>query len=229
MISNKSNLANHEIDEMPSRRRIMNINAAIIDRRLLAVCDEIRERAKDELNIGDEERLKSFSFVYLCVKTMLDLPEEETFDALTEGGQDFGVDAIHVSEEYDGEFIVSLFQGKYKKDLEGNAKFPESGIDALINAIRYVFDPGSTLNHINTRLKAKVEEVRSLIRDGYIPQVRALACNNGVNWNESAQSAIERAGFGNQVAWEHVNHDTLLMILQAAKTVNDTLQLSACA
>lgn len=204
----------------------MNINAAVIDQQLISVCDEIREQAKDELNIVDADRLKSLSFVYLCVKTMLDLPEEEAFDALTEGGQDFGVDAIHISEERDGEFTVSLFQGKYKKDLEGNANFPESGIDALINAIRYVFDPGSPLNNINMRLKAKVEEVRSLIRDGYIPQVRALACNNGLKWNEAAQSAIERTGFGNQVAWEHVNHDRLLMILQAAKTVNDTLQLS---
>ncbi|MCC5897578.1 MAG: hypothetical protein JJU32_06620, partial [Phormidium sp. BM_Day4_Bin.17] len=51
-----------------------------------------------------------------------------------------------------------------------------------------------------------VEEARSLIRDGYIPQVRALACNNGLKWNPSAQEAIERSGFGEQVTWEHVNH-----------------------
>ena len=55
--------------------------------------------------------------------------------------------------------------------------------------------------HINQRLLAKVEEARSLIRDGYIPKVRALACNNGLQWNAAAQEAIERTGFGDQVTW----------------------------
>jgi hypothetical protein len=209
----------------------MNINAAIIDQRLSAVCDEIRERAQEELNITEEERLKSLAFLYLSVKIILDLSDDESFECLTEGSSDFGVDAIHLSEEHDGEFTVSLFQGKYKRNLEGNANFPEAGIKALINAIRHLFDPGAILENINDRLKAKVEEVRSLIRDGYIPQVRALACNNGLKWNEAASEEIKRAEleFGNQVTWEHVNHDNLVTILQATKGVNESLHLSGKA
>ncbi len=203
----------------------MDINAAIIDQRLSAVSDEIRERVKDELSITDEERLKSLAFIYISVKTVLDLPDAEAFDCLTEGGQDFGVDAIHLSPESDGEFAVSLFQGKYKRRLDSQANFSEDGIKSLINAIKHMFDPDSQLNNINDRLKTRVEEVRSLIRDGYIPQVRAIACNNGLKWNEAAQEEIARAAFGNQVTWEHVNHDRLVMILQAIKPVNDSLQL----
>lgn len=204
----------------------MNINAAIIDQRLSAVCDDIREQARDDLNINQEGRLKSLAFVYLCVKTMLDLTDEEAFDCLTEGGGDFGIDAIHFSEVFDGEFTVTIFQGKYKNDLEGTSNFPQSGIDDMIQAISYIFDPGAQLNTINDRLKAKVEEVRSLVRDGNIPQVRALACNNGMEWNNSAQEDIDRAGFGDQVSWEHVNHDRLVMILQSTKKINDTLNLT---
>jgi hypothetical protein len=74
-----------------------------------------------------------------------------------------------------------------------------------------------------------VEEARSLIRDGYIPQVRAIACNNGLKWNASAQEAIERTGFGNQVTWEHANHERLVKILQASRPVKDTLKLSGKA
>lgn len=136
---------------------------------------------------------------------------------------------MHISEEYDGEFTVSLFQAKYKNNLEGNAKFPEEGIKSLVNAINYLFDPTAILEHINPRLLAKVEEARSLIRDGYIPQVRAIACNNGLKWNAAAQEAIERTGFGEQVTWEHVNHEHLVSILQAARSVKDTLQLSGKA
>ena len=207
----------------------MNINASIIDQRLTAVCDEIRDRAKEELRMTDEERLRSLSFIYLCVKTVLDLEVPAAFDCLTEGGGDFGVDAMHLSEEYDGEFTVTLFQGKYDRSLEGNSNFPENGINALINAIRHLFDPGAELQHINDRLKARIEEARSLIRDGYIPQVRALACNNGISWSPAAQESIDRSGFGSQVVWEHINHNDLVSIIQATKPVDETLQLTGRA
>lgn len=207
----------------------MNIIASIIDQRLVSVSNDIRQKASEELRITDEGRLKSLAFVYLCVKTILDLDGDDVFDCLTEGGGDFGVDAIHISEEYDGEFTVSLFQAKYKNNLEGNSNFPEEGINSLINAINYLFNPAAKLEHINQRLLVKVEEARSLIRDGYIPQVRTIACNNGLKWNLSAQEAIDRAEFGDQVTWEYVNHERLVKILQASKPVKDTLQLSGKA
>ncbi len=203
----------------------MNINASIIDQRLTGIMEEIKAQAADELNIKDSGKLKSLSFVYLCVKTMLDLDHDEAFDCLTEGGGDFGVDAIHFTEEIDGEFVVTLFQGKYKNNLEGNAHFAANAIDDMINAIRHIFDPSAALGTINQRLKAKVETVRSLIRDGFIPQVRAIACNNGLQWNDAAQEAIQRSGFGDQVTWEHVNHDVLVSILQRIKPVDETLRL----
>jgi len=149
----------------------MNVNAAIVDQRLAGIADEVRAQAEAELGIKDAERRKTLAFVYLCVKTMLDLEPEEAFDCLTEGGGDFGVDAMHMTEESDGEFGVTLFQAKYKAKLEGDANFPESGIDALVDAIRHLFDPASALGAINDRLKAKVESVRAMIRDGFIPLV----------------------------------------------------------
>lgn len=204
----------------------MNINASIIDQRLISVVEEIRERASTELNITDNTKLKSLAFVYFCVTTILELSPDAAFDCLTEGGGDFGVDAFHISEEYDGEFTISLFQGKYKQDLEGRSTFPENAILSVINAIRHLFKPSLKIPSLNQRLQVKIEEARSLIRDGYIPQVRVLACNNGQKWNESAQQAIDREEFGSQVTWEHVNHDRLVKILQSTRPVNDTLHLS---
>jgi hypothetical protein len=203
----------------------MNINASIIDQRLAGIQDEIKDRAREELGITDTGRLKSLAFVYLCVKTMLDLDADETFDCLTDGGGDFGVDALQITEEIDGEFGVTLFQAKYKSNLEGNSNFEQSGIEAMINAIRHIFDPSANLGAINDRLRVKVEQARSLIRDGFIPRVRAIACNNGLKWNNEAQTAIDRSGFGDQVTWEHVNHDVLVGILRQIKPVNETLRL----
>lgn len=207
----------------------MNINASIIDQRLAGVQDKIKERATEEFGINDGDRLRSLAFVYLCVETMLDLDADEAFDCLTDGGGDFGVDALHITEEMDGEFGVTLFQGKYKKNLEGNSNFEQNSIEAMVNAIRHIFDPSADLGAINDRLRVKVEQARSLIRDGLIPRVRAIACNNGLKWNTDGQQSIDRAVLGDQVTWEHVNHDILIGILQSIKPVDETLRLTGKA
>lgn len=203
----------------------MNLNASIVDQRLAGIQEEIKNWAQEELKINDAGRLKSLAFVYLCVKTMLDLEAREAFDCMTEGGGDFGIDAMQVSEESDGEFSVTMFQGKYKTDLTGTANFPESGIDSLVKAIKYIFDPNAVLGKLNPRLLVKIDEARSMVRDGYIPRVRAIACNNGLKWNDQAQNIINLANFGDQVTWEYVNHDVLIGILQRPKQVDDTLRL----
>jgi hypothetical protein len=203
----------------------MTINAQIIDQQVSIIRDLIRDRARDELNIRDEEKLRSLAFVHLCVKKMLDLSDDDAFECLTEGGHDFSVDAIHCSEEYDREFTISIFQGKYKRDFDGTSTFPETAIDKLIRTAQNIADPQSPLQEVNTRLKIRVEEIRSLIRDGSIPQVHLFACNNGLKWNQAAEEAIKRANFDNQVTWEHVNHDRLITIFQVPRRVDDTLKL----
>lgn len=208
----------------------MNLNASIIDQRLAGVADNIGRHAADELGISDPERLRSLSFLYLCVHTMLDLDTRAALDCLTDGGGDFGVDAMHISEETDGEFAVTVVQAKYAwKKLDGEAHFPANAIDSLIRAIRHIFDPYSNLGQINDRLRTKVEEARSLVRDGFIPKLRVIACSNGQRWNEDADVAIQRAGFGAQVSWEYVNHDVLVGLLQRSQAVNETLRLQGKA
>jgi hypothetical protein len=56
-----------------------------------------------------------------------------------------------------------------------------------------------------------------------------VLCNNGLKWTDQAQNLIDLAQFGNQVSWEHVNHDSLIGILQSTKPVDDTLRLSGKA
>ena len=106
----------------------MNINASIIDQQLARVAEEIRARACGDLKIKEEEKLKSLAFVYLCAKNRLDLDFEQTFECLTEGGGNFNVDAIHVTKELDGEFNVTLFPGKYKRDLDAKSKYSVNAI-----------------------------------------------------------------------------------------------------
>jgi AIPR protein len=214
------------------REETMSINVGIIDQRVRKLAEDLAGDLDAELGIkNDEDKKRSVAFVFLCVKTFLDLGDDEAFECLTEGGGDFGIDAIHMGDIEDGEFefVVTLFQGKYKRDLTGDQNFPQNGVEKMIQAIRLLFDPNARIS-TNERLKAKIEEIRSLVRDGYIPRVRAVLCNNGLIWPATGQELIDRAGFSTeQVSWHYINPDELVRLQQSAKPVNETLRLTGKA
>lgn len=204
----------------------MNINASIVDQRIIGIIEDRPELLPD----GDENKKKSSAFVLLCMSTALELNLEEAAELITEGGNDAGVDGIHISEVDDGEFAVTIFQGKYKvKDLRGIANFPENGVQKAVNTVATLFDPAKKIE-LNNKIAPKVEEIRSLVRDGYIPSVRVVLCNNGTNWNEQAQNWIAQSGFTeDQVTWIHYNHDSIVSVLQRKKAVDDSIRLEGKA
>jgi hypothetical protein len=202
----------------------MSLSANIIDQRVISLAERFKGRLADELRIKDPER----QFVLLAVHTYLAVAEDEALDLLTEGGNDFGVDAFQCASASDGEFTVTLFQGKYKSRRDGTAHFPRSGIEKMILAVGALFDPEVKLN-LNPRLRARVEEARSLVRDGAIPQVRVVFCNNGGRWDDEGQQLIDAARLGNQVTWAHCNHESILDMMKATRPIQDSLQLSGRA
>jgi hypothetical protein len=81
----------------------LNINASIIDQQVRAFSERQKTTITEKTNCkNDEAKLRS-------AWTVLDLTENEAVECLTEGDGDFGVDAVEVQ---DGEFGVTLFQGK---------------------------------------------------------------------------------------------------------------------
>jgi len=208
----------------------MSINVGIIDLRIRKLAQDLAAEFETRLNIkNDEDKQRSLAFVYLVVKTLLDLTDEEALDCLTEGGNDFGIDAIEIGEVEDGEFVVILVQGKYKRDLTGDSNFPQGGVEKMIQALRHLLDPDAKLT-LNPRLALRIEAIRSLIRDGHIPRVRAVLCNNGLKWNDITQRLIDHAGFPTrQVNWEYCNHDDLVGLLMSVKPANEILRLTGKA
>ena len=76
------------------------------------------------------------------MSSALDLPLEECVELLTEGGNDAGVDGLHIGEIEDDEFFVTLFQGKYRvRDLEGQSNFPENSVQKVVDTVGVLFDP----------------------------------------------------------------------------------------
>ena len=88
---------------------MLNINASIIDQQVLAFAERQKTAIAEKGNCkNDEAKLRSAAFVAFAVKTVLDLNEDEAVECLTEGGGDFGVDAVEVGEVQDGEFGLTL-------------------------------------------------------------------------------------------------------------------------
>jgi hypothetical protein len=206
----------------------MNINVGIIDQQVRGLAQRLKTRIEQELDKQlDETTTRSVAFVVLCAKVMLGLTDDEAIETLTEGGNDFGVDAISVGDLNDGEFVVTLFQGKYHhENLNGVKGFPQTGVEKAVQAVRALFNPAAPV-HLNPRLQARIEEVRSLILDGNIPRVRFLLCSNGESWKvPEAQAIIDREHFGDRATFEHVNHDVLIKILGATQPVKESIKFT---
>jgi len=204
----------------------MSIEAQIIDQRVRRLAEEFADPLATQINCArtDRQRLTSAAFLFLVLKTVLDLTDEEAIDCITDGGQDFGVDALVLGSVRDGEVVVTLLQGKYAADLEGRRNFPQEGIEKMLGALGVLFDPALAVN-LNLRLRVKIEEVRSLIAEGVIPTVQVIACNNGRAWTDDVQKIIDAAALGDQVTWQHIGPEALVRILSATRPVNDQISL----
>ena len=155
----------------------------------------------------------------------------ECEEMLTEGGNDAGVDGLYMSDPEAGEFLVTIFQSKYKvKDLSGTANFPENGVQAALNAARVLFDPDRPVV-LNERIAPKIAEVRSFIRDGFLPNVRVVLCNNGAKWTRQANVRIHEAEqeYGDQLEVLHFNHDAIVRSMQRGKHIDATVTLNGKA
>jgi hypothetical protein len=76
-------------------------------------------------------------------------------------------------------------------------------------------------------LMPKVEDIRSLIADGFIPNIKCVFTNNGLKWNNEGDNHIENAGFPeSQVKFEYFNHKDIVDSIQSRKGINETLQLA---
>ena len=205
----------------------MNINASIVDLRITGIV----EAHPEWFPSADDNKCKSAAFVILCMSESLGFSLAECAEMLTDGGNDAGVDGLHLSDVEEGEFLVTIFQGKYKvKDLGGTSHFPENGVHAALNAARVLFDPDRPIV-LNERIEPKIAEVRSFILDGYLPTVRVVLCNNGAKWTDQANARVQEAEqeYRDQLEVLHFNHDAIVRSMQRGKRVDATLALSGKA
>jgi hypothetical protein len=195
----------------------MSLNAAILDQR-------VRKVAQDHaVAFGSEPtRALSRAFVALAVSAVLDLEIERATTLVTDGADDANIDAIVWQQVGREELLVTIFQAKYHQKA-GTKGFPSGELQKLVVTIGKLFDPYVPFD-AHEQLLYRVEELRSLIRDGLFPRVRVIACSNGLPWEENGARLItpEATGFpADQVSWEHMGADQLIALLHPSRPVDD--------
>ncbi len=209
----------------------MSLATQIIDQQVSGIIAKHSDAFANDLRLGtDEQKRRSIAFLFLVAKTAFDLTDEETLDGVVDGGNDFGVDALYFEPPVDGDLHITLIQGKYRRDLGGDAAFPENAIAKIIDAIGALFDPAKPVR-LNKRLDQRVEDIRSFVAEGAIPRVTAVAANNGARWTAEAQQRIDNAAkdFGGQVEWRYIGAEELLALVQARKPISAELQFTGHA
>ncbi len=206
----------------------MTLTAQILDQRIRHAEEVMRGRLTAVLGPkagGDEHRRLSAAFTVMVMKTALGLDDSDAIDALVDGGDDFGVDAVHWTAPRGGVFKVMLVQTKLKKRLDAESHFEEGGVRGMIDAVRTLLDVNADFTG-NPRLLTKIAPIRALVGQGNIPQVTAVLANNGRRWTAAAQKRIDNARLGDQVDWVHVGPDRMIELLRPQASIDATLQLT---
>jgi hypothetical protein len=105
---------------------VLCININIIDQRVKKIAEQYKYEIVLKTNKTDKRFLISTAFVCLSISTVLDIPIVEALEFLTDGGNDAGIDGLHIGDLQDNEFLVTIFQGKYKLKLDGLSHFLEN-------------------------------------------------------------------------------------------------------
>lgn len=174
----------------------------------------------------EENRKVAKAFTILGISSYLGIEPSEAESILTDGGNDAGIDAVYLGDiDNDNvSFPVILFQAKYKIDLN-ESNFPANSVLRVVSAIKSIFNPTKNLV-MNNALQQKVTEIRSLIMDGYIPDIRCVMMNNGLEWNVEGDQHIEEIS-NDQILFEHYNHrDIVNRIQRKNQTKTESITLS---
>ncbi|WP_145148513.1 AIPR family protein [Paenibacillus xylanexedens] len=174
---------------------------------------------------NDENKNISRAFIILGVSSYLGIEPVEAYALLTDGGNDSGVDAIYIGDPDNDNvtFPVVIFQAKYKFNLDNDSHFPANSVLRVVNAIRSIFDPHQD-TIMNAALKQNVVEIKTLILDGYIPEIRCVMLNNGLEWNDEGEQHIQQIQ-NEQISFDHYNHRDIVNQIHRKVQITENIQL----
>ena len=113
----------------------MCLSASIIEQRVRKLVEDHR----GALGSGDDDKLRSKAFVLLTTSVVLDIPLSEALSLVTDGGHDLAIDALHVGDIIEGEFLVTVVQGKNDICPEGYARMIQDSWADFVEVKGYMY------------------------------------------------------------------------------------------
>ena len=203
----------------------MDVAKQIVDQRVRKI---IEENPDLEILTKDNEKRLSRAFLLLGVAVYLDRDIADILNYITEGGDDGGFDAA-VLDTDENTLHVTLFQAKYVRDLSKDSNFPANAVEKAVFTVRSIFDPGSRMA-LNENSRRIVDQIRSYMADGYVPNVHFVLVNNGLIWNQDGQNKIDSEFKGiAQVKFHHFSHENIVDAINRRRIINAKLRFSGKA
>ncbi|MBP8150506.1 MAG: AIPR family protein [Xylophilus sp.] len=177
----------------------------------------------------ERRRALSKAFALLCAMQWLDLDEDEALDAVVDGSNDRGIDAIWVAEPQGGFFDVHLFQTKYSEDLDRDKGFSENEVIKIINTLRGLLRQKNF--QVNNALDIHLAEVRSHLDEFNLPNFFVYLCNNGQGFSPNAQAHIdaflsESPENSKRYKFRYINHVDIFRASEKTEPVNCALDFA---
>ena len=155
--------------------------------------------------------------------------QDQLQEAITDGTDDQGVDAVHVVENETSAEIY-LFQAKYRDRYESCGKtINDNEVIKVSHFVNQLFEKSNELtSHNNFRLKEAVKRIWDLHSQGKICRYHILFCSNGAGLSQSAQQICTALqGAHPQTAYEHYGGPQIIrgMALEGRAPEDGTLQV----
>ena len=178
---------------------------------------------------NEHKRALSKGFALLSTMQLLDMDEDTAMDAVVDGSNDLGIDAIWIDEPQNGYFDAHIFQVKYTENLDKEKGFPENEVIKIISSLRVILRK-KTFN-INDALDIQLSRIKSHINEFNIPNFYVYLCNNGQGLANNAQAHIdsflaETPENIKRYHFRYVNHVDIFQASEKAQPVNCTLEFS---
>ena len=160
----------------------------------------------------------SHAFTYVALEYLLSLSPEEIEDAITNGPNDRGIDAVYVDDR-DGRNVIHLFQFKYVNSFtRAKNNFPSTEIDKLLSFCADLLNQDPAMKDTcNPILWTKVQEIWSALKNPS-PSFELYFCANMSGLVEPQRQRLMSSLAGYRSF--KVNHHTLDSLVRSRSDPN---------
>lgn len=153
-------------------------------------------RVQKSLSIRVQDIAKDFdcqpssAFIIFCLQAMYGLDDFEVEEAITDGGNDKGIDAIFSQTTENGNSVLYIVQSKYFENTEKS--LDETAKTLMIETVmNYVIGDAPT-DVLNAKLRPKIELARGVRQSGEIDKVKLVFITNGQRPQPNLYDDLER-------------------------------------